>query len=160
MTLNLDWSVPGRSKDESGFLAVPLVQKGVVVVAVGYSIAPKGTADTCWSELKRIMGNGYVVCVCLQGTWIWWCHRCAGAWCQWSSSIHTSGPFMCDVEGWLMGRLSFMVFLCPSAAGFTCVVILPERTWPLWFCPQIGPSTTYHRKSKVCRWTLNTIIAL
>uniref|UniRef100_A0A3P9H3L9 Arylformamidase n=1 Tax=Oryzias latipes TaxID=8090 RepID=A0A3P9H3L9_ORYLA len=30
------------SKEESGFLAVPLIEKGVVVVAVGYDIAPKG----------------------------------------------------------------------------------------------------------------------
>lgn len=30
------------SKEESGFLAVPLLDKGVVVVAVGYDIAPKG----------------------------------------------------------------------------------------------------------------------
>lgn len=30
------------SKEESGFMAVPLVDKGVVVVAVGYDIAPKG----------------------------------------------------------------------------------------------------------------------
>lgn len=33
------------SKEESGFMAVPLTQKGVVVVAVDYSIAPKGTAN-------------------------------------------------------------------------------------------------------------------
>lgn len=33
------------SKEESGFMAVPLVHKGVVVVAVGYDIAPKGTVD-------------------------------------------------------------------------------------------------------------------
>lgn len=32
-----------HSKEESGFMAVPLVEKGVVVVAVGYDIAPKGS---------------------------------------------------------------------------------------------------------------------
>lgn len=31
-----------QSKEESGFMAVPLIDKGVVVVAVGYDIAPKG----------------------------------------------------------------------------------------------------------------------
>ncbi|XP_043107788.1 kynurenine formamidase isoform X1 [Puntigrus tetrazona] len=41
------------SKEESGFLAVPLVQRGVVVVAVGYSIAPKGTMDVMVSEVRR-----------------------------------------------------------------------------------------------------------
>lgn len=30
------------SKEESGFMAVPLIDKGVVVVAVSYDIAPKG----------------------------------------------------------------------------------------------------------------------
>ena len=30
------------SKEESGFLAVPMVQNGVVTVAVDYDIAPKG----------------------------------------------------------------------------------------------------------------------
>lgn len=31
-----------KSKEESGFMAVPLLDKGVVVVAVDYDIAPKG----------------------------------------------------------------------------------------------------------------------
>ncbi len=31
-----------HSKEESGFMAVPLVDKGVVVVAVDYDTAPKG----------------------------------------------------------------------------------------------------------------------
>lgn len=31
-----------HSKEDSGFMAVPLVHKGVVVVAVDYDIAPKG----------------------------------------------------------------------------------------------------------------------
>lgn len=34
------------SKEESGFMAVPLVDKGVVVVAVGYDIAPKGRVSS------------------------------------------------------------------------------------------------------------------
>lgn len=34
--------VPMYSKEESGFMAVPMVQKGVVVVAVDYDTAPKG----------------------------------------------------------------------------------------------------------------------
>lgn len=36
-----------RSKEESGFMAVPLIDKGVVVVAVGYDIAPKGRVFCC-----------------------------------------------------------------------------------------------------------------
>lgn len=38
------WVLWSHSKEESGFMAVPLVDKGVVVVAVGYDIAPKGRA--------------------------------------------------------------------------------------------------------------------
>uniref|UniRef100_A0A4W4H422 Alpha/beta hydrolase fold-3 domain-containing protein n=1 Tax=Electrophorus electricus TaxID=8005 RepID=A0A4W4H422_ELEEL len=41
------------SKEESGFMAVPLAQKGVVVVAVGYSIAPKGNMDLMVSQVRR-----------------------------------------------------------------------------------------------------------
>ncbi|XP_066504296.1 kynurenine formamidase [Hoplias malabaricus] len=41
------------SKEESGFMAVPLAQKGVVVVAVGYSIAPKGNMDLMVAQVRR-----------------------------------------------------------------------------------------------------------
>ncbi|XP_055773606.1 kynurenine formamidase-like isoform X2 [Salvelinus fontinalis] len=41
------------SKEESGFMAVPLVHKGVVVVAVGYDIAPKGNMDVMVSQVRR-----------------------------------------------------------------------------------------------------------
>ncbi|XP_028827721.1 kynurenine formamidase [Denticeps clupeoides] len=41
------------SKDQSGFMAVPLVQKGVVVVAVDYSIAPKGNMDLIVSQVRQ-----------------------------------------------------------------------------------------------------------
>ncbi|KAA8595167.1 hypothetical protein FQN60_012302 [Etheostoma spectabile] len=41
------------SKEESGFMAVPLVDKGVVVVAVGYDIAPKGNMDLMVSQVRR-----------------------------------------------------------------------------------------------------------
>ncbi|KAF5905160.1 kynurenine formamidase, partial [Clarias magur] len=41
------------SKEESGFMAVPLAQKGVVVVAVDYSIAPKGNMDLMVSQVRR-----------------------------------------------------------------------------------------------------------
>lgn len=40
------------SKEESGFMAVPLVDKGVVVVAVGYDIAPKGTSQFRQNTVK------------------------------------------------------------------------------------------------------------
>ncbi|KAJ0033280.1 hypothetical protein NQD34_000387 [Periophthalmus magnuspinnatus] len=41
------------SKEESGFMAVPLVSKGVVVVAVDYDIAPKGNMDLIVSQVRK-----------------------------------------------------------------------------------------------------------
>ncbi|CAL8332227.1 unnamed protein product [Merluccius merluccius] len=41
------------SKEESGFMAVPMVQKGVVVVAVDYDTAPKGNMDLIVSQIRR-----------------------------------------------------------------------------------------------------------
>ncbi|XP_060796445.1 kynurenine formamidase [Neoarius graeffei] len=41
------------SKEESGFMAVPLTQRGVVVVAVDYSIAPKGHMDLMVSQVRK-----------------------------------------------------------------------------------------------------------
>lgn len=45
------------SKEESGFMAVPLVDKGVVVVAVGYDIAPKGRVFSFLMKLCLLMGK-------------------------------------------------------------------------------------------------------
>ncbi|XP_077379911.1 kynurenine formamidase-like, partial [Festucalex cinctus] len=41
------------SKEESGFMAVPLIDKGVVVVAVGYDIAPRGNMDLMVSQVRK-----------------------------------------------------------------------------------------------------------
>ncbi|XP_041912154.1 kynurenine formamidase isoform X4 [Alosa sapidissima] len=41
------------SKAESGFMAVPLVSRGVAVVAVDYSIAPKGNMDLMVSQVRK-----------------------------------------------------------------------------------------------------------
>ncbi|XP_072568026.1 kynurenine formamidase isoform X2 [Paramormyrops kingsleyae] len=41
------------SKEESGFMAVPLVQKGVAVVAVDYDIAPGGNMDLMVSQVRQ-----------------------------------------------------------------------------------------------------------
>ncbi|XP_048871497.1 kynurenine formamidase isoform X2 [Brienomyrus brachyistius] len=41
------------SKEESGFMALPLVQKGVAVVAVDYDIAPKGNMDLMVSQVRQ-----------------------------------------------------------------------------------------------------------
>ncbi|KAL2089842.1 hypothetical protein ACEWY4_014530 [Coilia grayii] len=41
------------SKEESGFMAVSLVPKGIAVVAVDYSIAPKGNMDLMVSQVQE-----------------------------------------------------------------------------------------------------------
>ncbi|CAH1271348.1 AFMID [Branchiostoma lanceolatum] len=41
------------SKDQSGFTAIPLTAAGVMVVAVGYDIAPKGTIDVMVDQVRR-----------------------------------------------------------------------------------------------------------
>lgn len=41
------------SKEESGFLAAPMVAKGIAVVAVDYDIAPKGHMDLIVSQVRR-----------------------------------------------------------------------------------------------------------
>lgn len=90
------------SKDESGFLAVPLVQKGVVVVAVGYSIAPKGNMDLMVSQVRRS-----VACVIQQYSHIsglYLCGHSAGAhlaamvlstdWSQYDVAPQIKGAFL------------------------------------------------------------------
>ncbi|XP_061080866.1 kynurenine formamidase-like isoform X2 [Conger conger] len=41
------------SKEESGFIAVPLVQRGVAMAAMDYDIAPKGNMDLMVSQVRR-----------------------------------------------------------------------------------------------------------
>uniref|UniRef100_A0A4W3JXX8 Kynurenine formamidase n=1 Tax=Callorhinchus milii TaxID=7868 RepID=A0A4W3JXX8_CALMI len=41
------------SKDLSGFMVPPLVKAGVVVVSVGYDLAPKGNMDLIVSQVRR-----------------------------------------------------------------------------------------------------------
>ncbi|XP_016890581.1 kynurenine formamidase isoform X2 [Cynoglossus semilaevis] len=41
------------SKEESGFMAVPLISRDVVVVAVDYDIAPKGNIDLMVCQVRR-----------------------------------------------------------------------------------------------------------
>ncbi|XP_067287128.1 kynurenine formamidase [Pseudorasbora parva] len=90
------------SKDESGFLAVPLVQQGVVVVAVGYSIAPKGNMDLMVSQVRRS-----VACVIQQYSHIsglYLCGHSAGAhlaamvlstdWSQYDIAPQIKGAFL------------------------------------------------------------------
>ncbi|KAG7281956.1 hypothetical protein CRUP_003014 [Coryphaenoides rupestris] len=41
------------SKEESGFMAIPMFEKGVVVAAVDYDLAPKGNMDLIVSQIRR-----------------------------------------------------------------------------------------------------------
>ncbi|XP_042622931.1 kynurenine formamidase-like [Cyprinus carpio] len=90
------------SKDESGFLAVPLVQRGVVVVAVGYSIAPKGDMDLMVSQVRRSLVSVIQQYSHISGLYL--CGHSAGAhlaamvlstdWTQYNISPQIKGAFL------------------------------------------------------------------
>lgn len=90
------------SKEESGFMAVPLVDKGVVVVAVGYDIAPKGTMDVMVSQVRRSVVSIVQQYSHLSGVYL--CGHSAGAhlaamvlstdWSQYSVTPQIKGAFL------------------------------------------------------------------
>ncbi|XP_029454987.1 kynurenine formamidase isoform X1 [Rhinatrema bivittatum] len=65
------------SKEESGFMAPPLLRKGIAVVALGYDIAPKGDMDLMVSQVRR--GIAFVArqYPCISGLYL--CGHSAGA---------------------------------------------------------------------------------
>ncbi|XP_016359695.1 kynurenine formamidase [Sinocyclocheilus anshuiensis] len=90
------------SKNESGFLAVPLVQRGVVVVAVGYSVAPKGDMDLMVSQVRRSVVSVVQQYSHISGLYL--CGHSAGAhlaamvlstdWTQYDISPQIKGVFL------------------------------------------------------------------
>ncbi|KAJ8367536.1 hypothetical protein AAFF_G00315090 [Aldrovandia affinis] len=90
------------SKEESGFLALPLVQKGVVVVAVGYETAPKGDMDLMVSQVRRSVVSIIQQYSHIRGLYL--CGHCAGAhlaamvlstdWSQYSLTPHIRGAVL------------------------------------------------------------------
>ncbi|XP_017272383.1 kynurenine formamidase isoform X2 [Kryptolebias marmoratus] len=90
------------SKDESGFMAVPLVDKGVVVVAVGYDIAPKGNMDLMVSQVRRSVVSVVQQYSHIRGLYL--CGHSAGAhltamvlstdWSQYSVTPQVKGAFL------------------------------------------------------------------
>ncbi|XP_036804023.1 kynurenine formamidase isoform X1 [Oncorhynchus mykiss] len=90
------------SKEESGFMAVPLVHKGVVVVAVGYDIAPKGNMDLMVSQVRRSVVSVIQQYSHISGLYL--CGHSAGAhlaamilstdWSQYSVTPQIKGAFL------------------------------------------------------------------
>ncbi|KAM4583876.1 kynurenine formamidase isoform 3-T3 [Odontesthes bonariensis] len=90
------------SKDESGFMAVPLIDKGVVVVAVGYDIAPKGNMDLMVSQVRRSVVSVVQQYSHISGLYL--CGHSAGAhlaamvlstdWSQYSIAPQIKGAFL------------------------------------------------------------------
>ncbi|XP_029601045.1 kynurenine formamidase isoform X1 [Salmo salar] len=90
------------SKEESGFMAVPLVHKGVVVVAVGYDIAPKGNMDVMVSQVRRSVVSVIQQYSHISGLYL--CGHSAGAhlaamilstdWSQYSVTPQIKGAFL------------------------------------------------------------------
>ncbi|KAJ8389686.1 hypothetical protein AAFF_G00115620 [Aldrovandia affinis] len=90
------------SKEESGFMAVPLVQKGVAVAAVGYDIAPKGNMDLMVSQVRRSIVSIVQQYSHISGMYL--CGHSAGAhlaamvlctdWSQYSVTPRIKGAFL------------------------------------------------------------------
>ncbi|XP_036391485.1 kynurenine formamidase [Megalops cyprinoides] len=90
------------SKEESGFMAVPLAQKGVVVVAVGYDTAPKGDMDLMVSQVRRSVVSVVQQYSHISGLFL--CGHSAGAhlvamvlstdWSQYSVAPQIKGAFL------------------------------------------------------------------
>ncbi|KAF4082970.1 hypothetical protein AMELA_G00134670 [Ameiurus melas] len=90
------------SKEESGFMAVPLAHKGVVVVAVDYSTAPKGNMDLMVSQVRRSLVAVIQQYSHISGLYL--CGHSAGAhlaamvlstdWSEYSVSPQIKGAFL------------------------------------------------------------------
>ncbi|XP_072318807.1 kynurenine formamidase [Eucyclogobius newberryi] len=90
------------SKEESGFMAVPLVSKGVVVVAVDYDTAPKGNMDLIVSQVRKSVVSVVQQYSHISGLFI--CGHSAGAhlaamvlstdWSQYSITPQIKGAFL------------------------------------------------------------------
>ncbi|XP_008408445.1 kynurenine formamidase isoform X1 [Poecilia reticulata] len=90
------------SKEESGFMAVPLVDKDVVVVAVGYDIAPKGNMDLMVSQVRRSVVSVVQQYSHISGLYL--CGHSAGAhlaamvlstdWSQYGATPNIKGAFL------------------------------------------------------------------
>ncbi|KAI1886460.1 hypothetical protein AGOR_G00195980 [Albula goreensis] len=90
------------SKEESGFMAVPLIQKGVVVVAVGYETAPKGNMDLMVSQVRQSVVSVVQQYSHISGLYL--CGHSAGAhlvamvlstdWSQYSLKPQIKGAFL------------------------------------------------------------------
>ncbi|XP_020786028.1 kynurenine formamidase [Boleophthalmus pectinirostris] len=90
------------SKEESGFMAVPLISKGVVVVAVDYDTAPKGNMDLIVSQVRKSVVSVVQHYSHISGLYI--CGHSAGAqlaamvlstdWSQYSITPQIKGAFL------------------------------------------------------------------
>lgn len=130
-------------------MAVPLIDKGVVVVAVGYDIAPKGSLSIFDSIVSVLSGekgwfknmNWKMSASCcdlsFQVTWTWWYHKFAGVLCLSFSSILTSGSIVCFLYlDWIV----FLYFFKPddeecessSSSGLKDVILKPPNLMKLY----------------------------
>lgn len=90
------------SKEESGFMAVPLISKGVIVVAVDYDNAPKGNMDLIVSQVRKSVVSVIQQYSHISGLYI--CGHSAGAhlaamilstdWSQYSIAPQIKGAFL------------------------------------------------------------------
>lgn len=163
-----------RSKEESGFMAVPLIDKGVVVVAVGYDIAPKGRVFFLFlTALFLLFGavpkesvriSTFNMCLF---HFFFRQHGSDGVSSTQECCFCGTAVFPYQVTKFLFssGHHSWLltfIFLNsdpppPPQAVYTCVATLQGLTWLQWSSPLTGPSTALLLRSKVkpIRWNYN-----
>lgn len=143
-------------------MAVPLVDKGVVVVAVDYDIAPKGNA--CFFNFqtsKRATGERQPAepFNCFSGNMdliVSQVRRSVVSVVQQYSHIRYLFFHICLyikvhvlafplAQSFINGRSLFALV----SVVCTCVATLPALTWPQWFSPPTGPSTASLLRLKV-----------
>lgn len=137
-------------------MAVPLIEKGVVVVAVGYDIAPKGKVVSSQLVLisrKQNMSTFYpgnmdlmvsqvrrsVVSIVQQYSHIRWAFL----------SLLNSSRLLPPEQVCLCFLMNPSFFFCPLSGVFTCVATRRGLTWLPWSCPLTGHNIASILKSKV-----------
>uniref|UniRef100_A0A671TNC4 Arylformamidase n=1 Tax=Sparus aurata TaxID=8175 RepID=A0A671TNC4_SPAAU len=130
------------SKEESGFMAVPLVDKGVVVVAVGYDIAPKGNMDLMVSQVRRSVVSVVQQYSHISGLYL--CGHSAGAhlaamvlstdWSQYTITPQIKGAFLVSGIYDLLPILSTYVNEPLKMTEYVSPACKPCRNQCLLFC--------------------------
>uniref|UniRef100_A0A3B3SF05 Arylformamidase n=1 Tax=Paramormyrops kingsleyae TaxID=1676925 RepID=A0A3B3SF05_9TELE len=126
------------SKEESGFMAVPLVQKGVAVVAVDYDIAPGGNMDLMVSQVRQSVVSVVQQYAHISGVYL--CGHSAGAhlaamilstdWSQYAVTPQIKGALLVSGIYNLLPILSTYVNEPLKMTEYVTILLLPPPFLP------------------------------